>query len=56
MISFVKRNWLKILYLFSFFAILFANTFHEEYPDEYDNIVGGKLIVHGILPYTGFSS
>jgi len=56
MISFVKRNWLKILYLFSFFAILFANTFHEEYPDEYDNIVGGKFIVHGILPYAGFFS
>jgi hypothetical protein len=56
MISFVKRNWVKILYLLSFFAILFANTFHEEYPDEYDNIVGGKFIIHGILPYIGFFS
>jgi hypothetical protein len=56
MFSWVKRNWLKILYLLSFFAILYVNTFHEEYPDEYDNIVGGKFILHGILPYTGFFS
>ena len=54
MFGFLKKNWLKILYLFSFFAILFANTLHEEYPDEYDNILGGKFIIHGILPYSGF--
>jgi hypothetical protein len=56
MFSWMRRNWLKILYLLFFFAILFANTFHEEYPDEYDNIVGGKFILNGLLPYTGFFS
>ncbi len=29
---------------------------HEDYPDEYDNILGGKFIAHGILPYSGFFS
>jgi hypothetical protein len=56
MFSWMRRNWPKILYLLSFFAILYVNTFHEEYPDEYDNILGGKFILHGILPYTGFFS
>jgi hypothetical protein len=56
MFSWVRRNWAKILYLFSLFAIFYLNTFHEEYPDEYDNILGGKLIAHGILPYVGFFS
>jgi hypothetical protein len=56
MFSWIKKNWVKILYLFSLFAILYLNTFHEEYPDEYDNILGGKFIAHGILPYIGFFS
>lgn len=56
MYNWIKRNWAKILYLFSLFAIFFVNTFHEEYPDEYDNILGGKFITHGILPYSGFFS
>ncbi len=33
------------------FAIFFVNTFHEEYPDEYDSIVGGKFIAQGKVPY-----
>ncbi len=56
MLSLIRKNAGKIIFLFFFFAILFANTFHEEYPDEYDNILGGKYIVHGILPYSGFFS
>ncbi len=38
------------------FSILYANTFHESYPDEFDNIAGGKFIIHGVLPYSGFFS
>lgn len=38
---------------FIFFAF-FVNTFHTQFPDEYDNIYGGFLINHGKLPYTGF--
>ncbi len=33
------------------FAIFFINTFHEEYPDEYDSLVGGRYILLGKLPY-----
>ncbi|MBI5449517.1 hypothetical protein HY948_04360 [Candidatus Gottesmanbacteria bacterium] len=33
------------------FAIVLVSTFHEEYPDEYDSIVGGLYITHGKLPY-----
>lgn len=32
----------------------FLNTFHESYPDEFDNILGGWYIIHGRLPYIGF--
>ena len=56
MFGFIRRNAGKIIYLFLLFSIFYSNTFHEEYPDEYDNILGGKFIVHGILPYTGFFS
>lgn len=35
-------------------GILFINAFHEKYPDEFDNILGGWYIRHGILIYTGF--
>jgi hypothetical protein len=53
---FRSPKFLKVLFLLGYFAILYANTLHEEYPDEYDNILGGKFIVNGILPYTGFFS
>lgn len=34
--------------------IYLSNTFHESYPDEFDNILGGWYILHGRLIYTGF--
>ncbi len=33
------------------FTLLFVNTFHEEYPDEYDSILGGRYITEGKIPY-----
>jgi hypothetical protein len=46
-----KAPWKSIL-IFSFLLLIFfLNTFHEEYTDEYDNIVGGKFIAEGKLPY-----
>ncbi len=36
------------------FSLVFINTFHEKYPDEFDNILGGWYIIHGRLPYIGF--
>lgn len=38
------------------FFILVANALYGTYPDEFDNILGGKFILQGILPYTGFFS
>lgn len=32
-------------------AIFFANTLHESYPDEFDNIMGGWLNLKGLLIY-----
>lgn len=32
-------------------SIVLVSAFHEEYPDEYDSIVGGLYITHGKLPY-----
>jgi len=49
-------NW-KICAFFAFlFIILLFNTVHNSYPDEFDNILGGRLILKGILPYSGFFS
>ncbi len=43
-----------------FYVILLAlyvlNSLTWEFLDEWDNILGGKLITQGILPYTGFFS
>ncbi len=36
------------------FIIFLTNAFHESYPDEFDNILGGWYIIQGKLPYTGF--
>lgn len=44
--------FLSILVFFTFFI----NTFHAEFPDEYDNIVGGYYINQGMLPYKDFFS
>ncbi len=38
------------------FLVLLANCLFASYPDEFDNILGGKLILEGILPYSGFFS
>ncbi|MEK7127308.1 MAG: hypothetical protein AAB838_01115 [Patescibacteria group bacterium] len=49
------RSRLIILFA-ALFTILIANSLYASYPDEFDNILGGKLILHGILPYSGFFS
>src|SRR3989344_859927 len=38
------------------FFIFYTNTLHEEYPDEFDNILGGFYILKGIFPFSGFFS
>lgn len=43
----------KLLLLFAFFVLLIfvLNSFHEEYPDEFDSILGGLYITQGKIPY-----
>jgi len=51
---FLIKNW-KIVLFFAFLAFLiFTNQIHESYPDEFENILGGKFILQGRLPYSGF--
>ncbi|HEV2339149.1 MAG TPA: hypothetical protein VGT05_00085 [Patescibacteria group bacterium] len=51
---FRKENFSNLFYWAIIFCIFFINTFHESYPDEFDNILGGWYILHGRLPYVGF--
>src|SRR3990167_6222799 len=49
----------RVYAIFAFIVIwliLLLNSLHESYPDEFDNILGGWLILKGSLPYTGFFS
>lgn len=43
------------LFLLLFF-VFYINAFHEKYPDEFDNILGGLYILHFKFPYSGFFS
>ena len=54
--SLLKTHWvtLSALLLGSFFY--FSSIIYLVSPDEIDNILGGKLILDGIFPYTGFFS
>ena len=49
----ITHKWYILGFLILGF-ILFTNTFHEKYPDEFDNILGGKFILQGVFPNTGF--
>ena len=55
-ISLIKKKKFWILSLFVLFtaAIFILDAFHESYPDEFDNISGGWLILHGTLIYKNF--
>lgn len=45
-----------ILFFAAIFFILLLNSLHNSYPDEFDNILGGQLILRGLLPYSEFFS
>jgi hypothetical protein len=49
-----RENLFLFIFFFIILSVLLINTFHEEYPDEFDNILGGWYITHGIPIYTGF--
>lgn len=60
--GFVKRPNVKsilrykkeLIFFIVTYGILFISAFHNRYPDEMDNILGGYFINHGRLPYKGF--
>lgn len=49
-----RENLFLFVFFFIILSVLLINGFHEEYPDEFDNILGGWYITHGIPIYTGF--
>lgn len=53
-ISRIRNNFLILALFLILLFVFLTNTIHFTYPDEFDNIVGGYYITHGILPYTGF--
>lgn len=54
--SFILNNKIEILFLSLIFVIFIFNSFYGDFCDEWDNILGGKLINNGIYPYSGFFS
>jgi hypothetical protein len=48
------RLYLTIGLYLLLFSVFFINAFHEEYPDEFDNMLGGLFILKGSLPYRDF--
>lgn len=53
-VRFLRANYLPILVGIAVYSIFFINTFHESYPDEFDNISGGWYILHGLVIYKDF--
>lgn len=49
-----KENVLILSYFAVILGMLLINAMHEEYPDEYDNILGGKYLLSGVPIYKGF--
>ena len=49
-----KENWPYIGFFAIVFVVLLINAFHESYPDEFDNILGGWYLLRGIPIYSGF--
>jgi putative flippase GtrA len=56
MLGFVRRHWLSMLIIAVSAAFIFSSVFFMIAADDMDNMLGGKLILEGQLPYTGFFS
>lgn len=54
--KYLKFDRIKALVFVFVFILFFINTFETNFPDEFDNIVGGLYITKGVLPYKGFFS
>lgn len=49
-----KEFYFKAGFIIFILILFLVNGLHEEYPDEFDNILGGWYILHGKLPNIGF--
>lgn len=50
-----QKRHLPLVMAFGLLALLFlVNSLHTTYPDEFDNLAGGRLILKGQFPYSGF--
>jgi len=49
----LKHSRLLLFFLF-IWLILLINSVHNSYPDEFDNILGGRFFLQGIWPYSGY--
>jgi len=50
----IRKNWKTILTWLILGLILLGNTLHEQYPDEFDNILGGWFSIKGYGLYKEF--
>lgn len=50
----IRTHYPRIILLILVVFLSLTNAVHDQYPDEFDSISGGKFIAHGQLPYTGF--
>ena len=51
---FLRHYWKEVLIFFTIFFIFYINSSYMPYPDEFVNILGGKFILEGRLPYKEF--
>lgn len=54
LINYIKTKIIILVIFFLLLSILFINSVHTSYPDEFDNITGGYFITQGKFPYTDF--
>lgn len=52
--SLIRKNYTSILLLGIIFGLFLLNSRYVDYPDEYINLLGGKVILNGGLPYRDF--
>lgn len=52
--SFVGKNFVTIVFFLFVLALFLINSRYVDYPDEYINLLGGKSLLAGGLPYKDF--
>lgn len=50
-VKWILKNKFLTLALSISLVLFLVSAFHEDYPDEYDSILGGKYILEGRIPY-----